>query len=129
MTKKKLNNLIHFILYILPIILLIMCMFLPSNKSYTYDTNNNLLSEDITYNISTYFMSINNGMHSVPLYNIIVNCFNIITAPNTTFSGSLVGQFVIGYIVYVIMVTFAIILKELFMLIIHIFNEHIIFKD
>ena len=111
MSKKKLNNLLNFIIICLPF-LIILCSLIYTPLSINGLSDlltfiNNELSIDFSFKILDIFKYFNNGV--VPSSSLIMLLSNFIT--------------------WSLLVTFTIIVKDLLMLIINVCNKYLFIED
>lgn len=119
MTKKKLNNLLNFIIFVLPLALLLGSVFVKISDNGVD-----------TWAFDTYVNSFINGISRVPLFGniaeIIGLCFGMSTNALTNCPFAML---LCGFIVYLVMATFCIIIKDLLLLLINICNKYIFLDD
>lgn len=119
MTKKKLNNLLNFIIFVFPLLLLL-CSALMKLNDGTSDL----------WMFNQFVENLINQFSQIPLFNsiceIVMICFDMSL---TQISNCPIVLILVGFMVYLIFATICIIIKDLLLLIVNICNKYIFLDD
>lgn len=119
MTKKKLNNFLNFIIFVFPLVL-IFCSALMKINNGNYEV----------WVFNQFIENLINQFSQIPLFNsicqIIMLCFDMSL---TQLSNCPILMILVGFVVYMIIATICIIIKDLLLLIVNICNKYIFMED
>ena len=131
MTKKKLNNFILFVLFALPLFIVIIGFFFPKQEVHSYtESGVNSIIDTISYdNWGNYFMyEFKSWFYASPFYNALDGLSYAIFQINETNAVIPIISFISAYIVYMFFIAFCWIVKEFVFILFNVCNKFI-FKE